>query len=80
MGELKRSFGLGMRERFVLIAVACYAGTLVILAGAPELDQALVLGALEWLVAAIGGAIIGDTARPSGRSQAAFGVTAVATE
>ena len=40
------------------------------------LDQEMAWSALQWIVGAIGVAIAGDTARPSGKKQAAFGVAA----
>ena len=40
------------------------------------LDQEKTWEALEWLLMAIGAAIIGDTARPSGAKKASFGIAA----
>lgn len=40
------------------------------------LDQEKTWAALEWLLMAIGAAIIGDTARPSGAKKASFGIAA----
>lgn len=40
------------------------------------LDQEMVWSALQWLIGAVGLAVAGDTARPSGSKQAAFGVSA----
>jgi len=40
------------------------------------LDQEKTWAALEWLLMAIGAAIIGDTARPSGSKKASFGIAA----
>ena len=39
------------------------------------LDQDMVWSALQWLIAAIGGAVLSDMARPSGSKTAAFKVT-----
>ncbi len=40
------------------------------------LDQQKTWEALEWLLMAIGAAIVGDTARPSGAKKASFGIAA----
>lgn len=40
------------------------------------LDQEQVWSSLQWLIGAIGVAVLGDTARPSGKKSASFGVTA----
>lgn len=78
MGKLDRKY-MGIRVAFVLIAVVCYFGTLAALATFPEaLDQATTWNALEWLIGAIGAAVIGDTVRPSGMQASAFHVTRTA--
>lgn len=68
---LQRSV-MGVRVGFTLVAVLCYFGTLTLLASFPALDQGQAFDALEWLVMAIGVAIVGDTVRPSGKSVSAF--------
>lgn len=78
---------MGTRVSFVLAAVICYFGTLFVITtygtsfAHPEapyevLHQEQTWEALEWLLMAIGAAILGDTMRPSGTRQAAFGVVA----
>ena len=62
---IQRSF-IGVRIGFVIVAVACYFGSLALCAAFDSLDQTLVLGALEKLIMAIGLAVVGDTLRPSG--------------
>jgi hypothetical protein len=73
VGKLDRKY-MGVRVGFVLVAVLVYFGTLGALALFPELDQATTWNALEWLVGAIGAAVIGDTVRPSGMKVSAFHV------
>ncbi len=66
---------VGTRVGFVGVGVVCYFGTLWGLATFPDLSQPEAWAALEWLLGMLGAAICGDTVRPSGMRQAAFGVT-----
>ena len=40
------------------------------------LDQEQVWSSLQWLIGAIGVAVVGDTARPSGKKKGSFGIAA----
>jgi hypothetical protein len=93
---------IGTRVGFILAAIGCYFGTLLVITNYGTvildtatlemlvttgltldqtdlaivvLDQDKVWTALEWLIGAIGLAVVGDTARPSGMKAGAFGVT-----
>lgn len=70
---------IGTRVGYGLAAVLCYFGTLLTLAFivakvGDVLDQKLVWSALEVLLYVLGGAIVGDTARPSGMKHSPFAV------
>jgi hypothetical protein len=73
--DLPRSV-LGVRVGYVLLCVASYFGTLLVLAHWPALDQAGTMSSLQWLVGAIGVAVAGDSLRPSGQRASAFHVVA----
>lgn len=63
----------GVRIGFVVAAVGVYFGSLLVLAVAPGLEQAGVLDAAQWVIGAIGAAILGDTVRPSGAAESILG-------
>jgi low affinity Fe/Cu permease len=68
---LQRQF-VGVRVSFVIAAVACYFGAMLVCAKFPGLSQEVVFSAFEKLIVAIGVAVVGDTVRPSGSSTTAF--------
>lgn len=76
------TFGTVVTEPATLLAVLETATiddlVAVLEANEPQevLDQQKTWEALEWLLMAIGAAIIGDTARPSGAKKASFGIAA----
>lgn len=73
MGKLNRK--MGVRVGFVLIAVICYFATLAVLVTYPGVvAEDMTWSALEWLIGAIGAAVLGDTVRPSGMTASAFRV------
>lgn len=73
--DLNRGSILPVRVGYVLLCVACYFATLLVLAHWPSLDQAGVWSTLEWLIGAVGIAVAGDSIRPSGQRASAFHVS-----
>jgi hypothetical protein len=70
--KLERSI-VGVRVGFVLLAVICYFGTLVVLGNFEQIEQGKAWDTLTWLIGTIAVAVGGDTLRPSGQKTSAFG-------
>lgn len=73
--DITRRF-IGTRVGFVLATCAVWFGTLAAIANSPTLPASDVLTACMSVIGTLAVAIVGDTARPSGKRSGAFGVTA----
>lgn len=69
--KLERKY-IGTRVGFSLLTVLCYFGTLAAVEADPALNTEEVWSTMRWVIGALSVAIIGDTARPSGKGSGAF--------
>jgi hypothetical protein len=66
---------IGPRLLVVVFAGVCFFGSLAMCAWYPALDQSEVMGTLTWLIGLMATTVVGETARPGGKSTSAFGIT-----
>lgn len=63
---------IGTRVGIVAVCVACYFGTLFVLANEPQLSQEETWASFQWLCGFLGTAVLSVTARPSDAATSPF--------